>query len=463
MSDFLELAVSAAASGCVYGLVALAYLLMIRPTGIINFAVGEWAMVGAFGGFLLLSKYEWPYAVGMAAVLAFMFLVGWATERVAVRPLVERGAPLLAPILALLGMLVVFREAISVSFPPDPHPVPYPFGIGRLEIGPVGGSYQSFFIIAVTLVVFAAVWLFFERTVAGKAFEAVAIHRRAAALMGINLPRVTALSFAGGAVAAGLAGLLVSPEHLGALPHGRAARHPGLHRAGDRRGGAGRRRAARRPSARLCRAADRALRPHPVGVHAGRAARFSDDLPAGAPHRFAESEGMSYARWIGAFVILAALPFFMGSYYNDVYRKTLLAVTLALSYNFLFGICGQVAFSHFAFYGLGAYSIVILLFQFGMPFALAVVLGVLLCVLVALAVAIPSTRLEGFYLALATLALAQLFVVVLNEGGALTGGTGGLANYRLPEVFGLRIAGPWYSIVDRGAAPRHARGAVAPG
>jgi branched-chain amino acid transport system permease protein len=156
---------------------------------------------------------------------------------------------------------------------------------------------------------------------------------------------------------------------------------------------------------------------------------------------------MSYARWIGAFVILAAAPFFMGSYYNDVYRKTLLAVTLALSYNFLFGICGQVAFSHFAFYGLGAYSIVILLFQFGMPFALAVVLGVLLCALVALAVAIPSTRLEGFYLALATLALAQLFVVVLNEGGALTGGTGGLANYRLPEVFGMRIAGPWYSIV----------------
>ena len=212
MQDFLELTVSAAASGCIYGLIALAYLLMIRPTGIINFAVGEWAMVAAFGGFLLLSKYEWPYPLGMAAVLAFMFLVGWATERIAVRPLVERGAPLLAPILALLGMLVVFRESISVSFPPDPHPVPYPFGLGRLELGPLGGSYQSFFIIAVTLVVFVAVWLFFERTLAGKSFEAVAIHRRAAALMGINLSRVTALSFAGGAGAAGLAGLLVSPN-----------------------------------------------------------------------------------------------------------------------------------------------------------------------------------------------------------------------------------------------------------
>jgi len=212
LRDFLELAVSAAASGCIYGLVALAYLLMIRPTGIINFAVGEWAMLGAFGGFVLLTRYEWPYALGMAAVVAFMLAVGWATERVAVRPLVERGAPLLAPILALLGMLVVFRETVSVSFPPDPHPVPYPFGIGYLEIGPVGGAYQSFFIIGVTAAVFIAVWLFFERTTAGKSFEAVAIHRRAAALVGINLSRVTALSFAGGAGAAGLAGLLVSPN-----------------------------------------------------------------------------------------------------------------------------------------------------------------------------------------------------------------------------------------------------------
>ena len=212
MRDFLELGVSAAASGCVYGLLALSYLLMIRPTGIINFAVGEWAMVGAFGGFLLLTRYEWPYPVGMAAVLAFMCLVGWATERIAVRPLVEKGAPLLAPILALLGMLVVFREAISVSFPPDPHPVPFPFGFGRLEWGPLGGSYQSFFIIGSTLLVFVGAWLFFERTVAGKSFEAVALHRRAAALMGINLSRVTALSFAAGAGIAGLAGLLVSPN-----------------------------------------------------------------------------------------------------------------------------------------------------------------------------------------------------------------------------------------------------------
>src|SRR5207237_7504510 len=133
-------------------------------------AVGEWAMLGAFGGFVLLTNYEWPYPLGMAAVLAFMFLVGWATERLVVRRLVEQGAPLLAPILALLGMLVVFRESISVTFPPDPHPVPDVFGIGRLELGAIGGPYQSFFTIMSALVVLIGAWLFFERTVGGDDF-----------------------------------------------------------------------------------------------------------------------------------------------------------------------------------------------------------------------------------------------------------------------------------------------------
>jgi len=73
--------------------------------------------------------------------------------------------------------------------------------------------------------------------------------------------------------------------------------------------------------------------------------------------------------------------------------------------------------------------------------------GIALCVLCALAVAIPSTRLEGFYLALATLALAQLFIVVLNEGGTVTGGTGGIMNYRLPALLGLRFTGHGYTVV----------------
>lgn len=153
------------------------------------------------------------------------------------------------------------------------------------------------------------------------------------------------------------------------------------------------------------------------------------------------------AAYVAAAVALSGVAFVLGDYHTDVYRKLLLWIALALSYNFLFGISGQVAFSHFSFYGIGAYAIVILIFQAGLPLPIAVVAGVLICVLLALAVAIPSTRLEGFYLALATLAFAQLFIVVLNEGGSVTGGTGGLANYRLPEIFGQRVGGPWYTVV----------------
>lgn len=148
-----------------------------------------------------------------------------------------------------------------------------------------------------------------------------------------------------------------------------------------------------------------------------------------------------------AAVVLSAAAFVLGSYQTDIYRKLLLWITLALSYNFLFGISGQVAFSHFTFYGIGSYAIVILVTQVGLPLPLAVLAAIAVCVVVALVVAIPSTRLDGFYLALATLALSQLFIVVLNEGGSVTGGAGGLNNYRLPDIFGVYIKGPWYTVV----------------
>jgi len=153
------------------------------------------------------------------------------------------------------------------------------------------------------------------------------------------------------------------------------------------------------------------------------------------------------ALWIVAIAGASAIAFMLGGYATDVYRKMLIWIALALSFNFLFGIAGQVAFSHFAFAGIGAYAIVILSFKLGFPFGIALLLALVLCGVLALLVAIPATRLEGFYLALATLAFAQLVTVVLNEGGDLTGGTGGIAGYRLPAVFGMTIRGPWYTVL----------------
>lgn len=151
--------------------------------------------------------------------------------------------------------------------------------------------------------------------------------------------------------------------------------------------------------------------------------------------------------WIVAIVAASAIAFVLGGYGTDVYRKMLIWVALALSYNFLFGTAGQVAFSHFAFAGVGAYAMVILSVKLGLPFGIAFVGAIALCTLLAFIVAVPSTRLEGFYLALATLAFSQLFAVLINEGGDLTGGTGGIAGYTLPDIFGYQLRGPWYTVV----------------
>jgi branched-chain amino acid transport system permease protein len=151
--------------------------------------------------------------------------------------------------------------------------------------------------------------------------------------------------------------------------------------------------------------------------------------------------------WLIGLLAACALSFTLGGYATDVYRKMLIWVALALSFNFLFGISGQLALSHFAFAGVGAYAMVILAHKLGLPFALAFVLALALCAALAFVVALPSTRLEGFYLALATLGFAQLVIVVTNEGGTLTGGTGGIANYRLPDLFGISIRGPLYTIL----------------
>jgi branched-chain amino acid transport system permease protein len=204
MADLLELLVSASASGCIYGLVALAYLLVLRPTGIVNFAVGEWAMIGAFAAYLLAEGLGLPSLLAIPGAALLLAVLGWLTEWSVVRPLVVRGAGHLAPILVLLGMLVVYHQIMLLQFGADQWPLEGPFGFRRVEIGPIAGTPQSFFIIVTTIAVFVAVW--------GKSFEAVAINRRAAALMGIDLRLVTALAFAGGAAVAALAGLLDGPR-----------------------------------------------------------------------------------------------------------------------------------------------------------------------------------------------------------------------------------------------------------
>ena len=107
--------------------------------------------------------------------------------------------------------MTMTHEGIVFFFGTSNQFAPSPLGEGPLALGPVVASSQSFLIIGVTIAVFAAAWYFFERTVWGRAFEAVAIDRFAAGLVGVNLRLTSTLAFAAGGAIAGLAGLLQSP------------------------------------------------------------------------------------------------------------------------------------------------------------------------------------------------------------------------------------------------------------
>jgi len=148
--------------------------------------------------------------------------------------------------------------------------------------------------------------------------------------------------------------------------------------------------------------------------------------------------------WLGGAALLVGTTFLLDDYTADLFRKMLLTVTLALSFNFLFGIAGQLAFSHVAFYGIGAYTIVILAYHFGWPLPLAFLGALAIGFVLALTVAVPSLRLEGFFLALASLAFAQIFTVVMVQGGEVTGAADGISGYASPTVLGIRFAGQNY-------------------
>jgi len=150
--------------------------------------------------------------------------------------------------------------------------------------------------------------------------------------------------------------------------------------------------------------------------------------------------------WLVGAAILAALSLTLTGYHADLFRKLLLTATLAVGYNFQFGFAGQIAFSHYAFYGIGAYAITILTTRYGLSLPAAAAVTIVISAALALAVAIPTNRLEGFYIALATLAFAQLFIVMMVQGRDFTGGPDGLFGFEAPTVFGLRFAGAVYMI-----------------
>ena len=194
--------------GAIYALVALGFAIIYNASHVINFAQGEFVMIGgmASAGFI-----EAGLGLPLAAVLSvgLATLVGIALEKFAVER--ARGAPVVTLIIITIGASILLRGLATLVWDKKIHPLPG-FG-GEQPIAFMGATLmpQVLWVLGVSAVALALVWWFFNRTLTGKAMLAVSHNALAARLMGISVRRVLLASFALSAALGALAGLLIAP------------------------------------------------------------------------------------------------------------------------------------------------------------------------------------------------------------------------------------------------------------
>jgi branched-chain amino acid transport system permease protein len=220
MTLFLQELVNGITSGAIYALIALGYTMVYGIIELINFAHGDIFMIGTFvcvsifAAFGITVSSSPPTGFALVGVLLIALLgsmlicavLGVVIERVAYRPL--RNAPRIAPLISAIGVSLVLEDVAKlwkgINFVTFPQIFPQIF----FHIGPITISSINILVIVVALVLMVGLQWLVTRTRIGRAMRAVAQDREAAALMGVNVDRIIALTFFIGAALAGAAGLI---------------------------------------------------------------------------------------------------------------------------------------------------------------------------------------------------------------------------------------------------------------
>jgi len=208
MSEFLQFFFSGLTSGAVYALVALGFTMIYNASDVANFAQGEFVMLG---GMVTAFAHAAGAPLPLAALLAIVVtcILGILLNKLAIEP--ARGAPVVSLIIITIGASILVRGITHVVFDKQFHRFPAFSGDAPLHFLGATILPQSLWVLGGALAVFVALWLFFSRTVLGRAVLATANNRMAAMLVGINTRWVMTLSFALSAAVGALAGILVTP------------------------------------------------------------------------------------------------------------------------------------------------------------------------------------------------------------------------------------------------------------
>jgi len=210
--DVFQLLVSGISQGCVYGLIALGFVLIYKATEMVNFAQGDIMMLGAYVAYTYVHLAGLPFFWGLLATVLTMALIGVLIERAVLRPMI--GEPPFAVLMITIGLGFILRAVAGAVWGNDPKTISSPYTGGVLRIGEVSVGYENLAIISGTAVLCVALYLFFRFTRLGTAMQAVSQNQLAAYYVGIPVKRIYSLVWAMSAAIAAVAGILVAPVSL---------------------------------------------------------------------------------------------------------------------------------------------------------------------------------------------------------------------------------------------------------
>src|SRR5436853_2576135 len=170
MLDFIQQLVGGVALGCVYGLIALGFVLIYKSTEVVNFAQGDLMMLGGFFAFTFIGLLGLDYWIGFLVAALAMALFGVLTERLVVRPIL--GYPQFSIIMVTIGLSYFLRSIAGMIWGTDDLKFDTPFSTGVVRIGSLVLAHDKLSVIAATIILCALLYMFFNRTVLGTAMRA---------------------------------------------------------------------------------------------------------------------------------------------------------------------------------------------------------------------------------------------------------------------------------------------------
>ena len=211
METFLQFLFSGLTVGAVYAIVALGFTIIYNASDVINFAQGEFVMLGGMCT-VFFSLWGLPLPIAAVAAVIVTSLIGVALNKLAIEP--ARGANVVTLIIITIGASIFLRGLAQVVFDKQFHRLPSFSGDAPIDVLGATLTPQSLWVMGGAAVIVVVLWYFFTRTTFGKSILATSHNRLAARLVGINVELVLLTSFALSAAIGALAGILVTPITL---------------------------------------------------------------------------------------------------------------------------------------------------------------------------------------------------------------------------------------------------------